>query len=268
MAHDGVGIFSTLTFAWHSLPDSELAAKAAMQGFIKRLRRWIDYYATQDDLARLPVTPAIRAGLSPGQFRFLGAVECGTHGTRRLHCHLNIFGLSPAMKFGGFTVRKLIKKSWQGRGFVQVKPFRPGAARYVAKYLLKSPRGRIHSKGSRGLGALGALAIPDLAAGHNPAAEDVDRRVTLPGGRFLFLDPYLADRLRRAVGFSAERIAALRLARLRASLDRCRDYVAGRWRAFSSMLGPIGPPPDPFRSAVSAELLNLMRVFNARVSVT
>lgn len=266
MAHDGVGIFLTLTFAWHSLPGGELAAKAAMQGFIKRLRRWIDYYATQEDLAGLRITPAMRAGLDPGQFRFLGAVERGSRG--RLHCHLNLFGLSPAMTFGGFTVRKLIKKSWQGRGFVQVKPFRPGAARYVAKYLLKSPAGRIHSKGSRGVGALGALAIPDLAAGHNPDAEDVDRRVTLPGGRFLFLDPYLADRLRRAVGFTSERIAALRLARVRASLDRCRTYVADRWRGLSSMLGPIGPPPDPFRSAVSAELLTIMRVFNTRVSVT
>lgn len=244
MAHDGVALFVTLTFAWHSLPDGEAATKAALQGFIKRLRRWIEYYATADDLARLPVSPANVAGLVAGRFRFLGAVERGSR-ARRLHGHLNLFGLSASMRFGGFTMRQLIEKAWQGRGFVRVKPFREGAARYVAKYVCKSAGGRLVSKGGpSGLGALGALALPSLAARHDAGAADVERKVLVTGARFLFLDSYLADRLRKVVGFSVERIANLRRARLREAVSRSREE---RWREVSADLGLCGPSPVEFR---------------------
>lgn len=244
-AHDGVGMLVTLTFAWHSLPDSEAEAKATVQGFIKRLRRWIEYYATREDLARLGVTAANAAGLVAGQFRFFGAIERGKRGTRRLHAHLNFFGLAPATKFGGFTMRKLIEKSWQGRGFVQVKPFRAGAARYVAKYVTKSPDTILFSKGGpSGLGALGAVALPSIAAGHDASAADIDRKVVTTGGRFFFLDKYLAERLRKLLGFTVERIADLARARLREAVARARER---RWREVSADLGLCGPAPVEFR---------------------
>lgn len=228
-AVNGLAVFLTLTFGWWSRLDDEAAVKAAMQGFVKRLRALIDDYATPEDLARFPVSPAMLAGLSPGHFRFLGAVERGSRGTRRLHGHVNLFGLSLDSSFGGVSLRRLIVKAWQGRGFVKAKPFRPGAARYVAKYLVKSASCRLMSKGGRsGLGGLGAPAVAALAATHQAGAADVERKVMMPAGHFVFLDRYLADRLRRAVGLSASQLAALSAARLRELVARtCRE----RWLA-------------------------------------
>lgn len=245
-AHGGRALFVTLTFSPLALPESEAAVRSALQGFVKRLRRWIEYHASPEDLAKVSLTPAMVAGLAAGQFRFLGAVERGSRGTRRLHGHLNLFGLAMSFRFGGFTMRELIEKSWRGQGFVKVKPFRHGAARYVAKYLLKCPGGRMMSKGGRsGLGGLGALAVPALAAAHDAAAVDVERKVMLPGARFVFLDRYLSDRLRRAVGFSAERIAELASERLRELVARSREL---RWRELhAELIGPVGPSPGAFR---------------------
>lgn len=259
-AHCGVGCFVTLTFAWHSLPESELAARAVVHDFLRRLRSWIADTGTPSDFARLRESPAISAGLKPGSFRFLAAIERGSRGTRRLHVHLNLFGLSPSMRFGGATVRRLIEKAWQGRGFSKIKRFRDGCARYVAKYLVKAGGRPMYSKGGHaGLGGLGALVVPCLAAEHDASARDVERRVSVAGGRFLFLDGYLADRLRRAVGFDAVRLAELRRERHGAAVQRFRSYVERRWREFWRDLGPLGPAPDPFRG-LSLAMLNVVRV--------
>lgn len=259
-AHCGVGSFVTLTFKPKCLPGSELEARAVVQDFIARLRSWIADTAAPSDFARLPVSPAHVAGLKPGSFRFLAAIERGSRGTRRLHVHVNLFGLSPSMRFGGATVRRLIEKSWQGRGFSKIKRFRDGCARYVAKYLVKAGGRPMYSKGGHaGLGGIGALIVPSLAAGHDASAADVERKVPVAGARYIFLDPYLADRLRRSVGFDSVRIAELRRERHCAAVQRFSFYLQRRWREFWRDLGPLGPAPDPFRG-MSLSLLNVLRV--------
>lgn len=233
-AHAGVAVFVTLTFGWWSLPDSDEGVKAAMQSFVKRLRRWIEFHATPEDLASIGMTPAMVAGAIAGQFRFLGVVERGSKSTRRLHAHLNLFGLSLDMRFGGLGLRRLIRKAWQGRGHVKARPFVAGDARYVAKYLLKCPLGRIMSKGGRGgLGGLGAPAIPALAAVHGPVGDggDVGSDFELEDGRRVRLDRYLVSRLRVAVGMSSRAIRLASARRLRAMVEACRD---ARWIELSA----------------------------------
>ena len=72
-------------------------------------------------------------------------------------------------------------------------------------------------------------AIAALYAGVIP--DDVSSEVALGGGRRGWLTTRLADRLRRLVGMSSERIAALRVARLGELVIASRER---RWRELSA----------------------------------
>lgn len=105
--------FITLTYEDRYLPENGDLDKRAFQLFIKRLRKEIE----------------------PSRIRYFGCGEYGeTYG--RPHYHAIIFGL-------GFNVetKRLLVKCWPF-GFVKVKAFSKGGAKYVTKYVTKAPLGR------------------------------------------------------------------------------------------------------------------------------
>lgn len=251
-AHGWRCAFLTLTYAEAFRPGDRAELKAHLRNFLKRLRRLIDYNLAAEDVEAAVVTPAMQAGFAFGRFRFFACFEYGEVSGRE-HFHLNLFGLSAETVIGGRTLSELVEAAWSfGRS--KVKPMLRGAARYVAKYLLKGvghgdvearlgPEFRTISNGGgrSGFGGIGAPAVPALAADHVPTelvteafavSGDVERKVAL-GNAFGFLDRYLSDRLRQAVGFSVAQIAALRLARLRELVARSRDE---RWRELTAEL--------------------------------
>lgn len=246
-AHDWRCTFATLTFASEFLPESVDELRAIMRGWLMRLRRSIDYRVTPEDADRASVTPAQEAGFVYGLFRYFAAVEHGSKGGR-VHVHVNLFGLLPGSPIGDATFGELIAATW-GRGRVDVRPLKRGGARYVAKYvgkaiaapereLVSSMEFRMVSNGGgrSGFGGLGSLALPAIAAGYaGSVPDDVSCAVALPGGRRGWLTTRLADRLRRLVGMSAERIAALRVARLGELVVSSRER---RWLELSAGLEP------------------------------
>lgn len=241
MSHDWRCSFVTLTYADPHLPGGRHLVPAHLSGWLKRLRFAISYNLLPDDHARAFVTPAMLAGCSYGTLRYFASGEYGL-ASGRPHYHANIFGLAPNSVIGDRTFAQLVKLAWPYGERVKVLPMQAGAARYVAKYVGKGldqasaprlhgrpPEFRRYSDGARSkpaLGSLGALAVPALIAGHDRAQPDVERTVALGRDRQVFLDRYLADRLRKAVGFSEERIADLASARLLALRDRS---VEQRW---------------------------------------
>lgn len=99
--------FITLTYENEYLPSGGRLHKPDMQKFLKRLRKRL------------------------GAFRYFAVGEYGENGTRRPHYHAIIFGLSSV----GLSSESL--SSIWGRGFVDLKPFTPGRAEYVANYTTK-----------------------------------------------------------------------------------------------------------------------------------
>lgn len=252
--------FLTLTYREACRPDDRATLKAHLREFFRQLRRALDYHLGPDDVGQVVSSPAMQAGFSFGRFRYFASFEYGELSGRE-HFHVNLFGLEPSSVIGGRTVAEWIEAKWSF-GRVRVLPMKRGAARYVAKYLLKAighddvearlgPEFRTISNGGgrSGFGGIGAPAVPALAAVHEATelvtepfavSGDVERKVAL-GNAFGFLDRYLADRLRKAVGFSLAQIAALRLARLRELVARSRD---ARWRELVAELGLDGASLD------------------------
>lgn len=238
---------ATLTFAPGSLPEGRCELRSTLRLFFVRLRRAIGYRVLPDDAASAGSTPAREAGFSFGRFRYFAAVEHGSKGGR-VHVHVNLFGLSPSDRIGGATLAELIDQAWPA-GLVDVRPLRPGGAGYAAKGLayvgkaISSPELEVPSLefrsvsnggGRSRLGGLGSLALPALAAEYSGCVpDDVSTVVPLAGGRRGFLTPRLADRLRRLVGLSSERIAALRLARLGELVSSSRER---RWSELSASI--------------------------------
>lgn len=246
-AHAWACSLATLTFAPGSLPESRAELRATLRLFFVRLRRAIGYRVSPDDAASAGSTPAREAGFSFGLFRYFAAVEHGSKGGR-VHVHVNVFGLSPGDSFGGATLAELIESTW-AVGRVDVRPLRPGRTGYAAKALayvgkaISSPELEVPSLefrtvskggGRSRLGGLGSLGLPALAAEYSGSVpDDVSTVVPLSGGRSGFLTTRLADRLRRLVGLSSERIAALRLARLGELVASSRER---RWLELSASI--------------------------------
>lgn len=254
-SHNWSATFGTLTYATAHRPRDRAELRSHLRAFFKRLRALINYNLQSGDVPSSP-TPAMVAGFSFGRFRYFAAMEYGEAGGRE-HFHFNLFGLSPEQRIGERSLPELIEAAWSF-GRVYIKPFREGAARYVAKYLLKAvgqqgdtearlgPEYRTMSNGggrSQSFGGIGAMALPELAASHDREADDVDRKVTIGNG-YGFLDRYLSDRLRVLVGFTVERIAVLRIARLRELVERSRER---RWRELNADLGVCFSSPAEFR---------------------
>ena len=243
----------TLTFSDDFLPGSRLEAEARLRSWFMRVRRTIDFHLRPEDAARVAMTPAREAGFAFGRFRYYLGAELGSRGGR-FHVHVNVFGLLPEDRIGERSFAEIVRATWSvdGRpiGRVDIRPLKPGGARYVAKYVGKAiaaPDLEMKSRGMEfqlvsngggrsGFGGLGSLALPAIAAGYSGSVpDDVSCAVALPGGRRGWLTTRLADRLRRLVGMTAERIAALRVARLGELVISSRER---RWLELSAGLEP------------------------------
>lgn len=102
--------FCTFTYRPEDLPASEVEAREQMQKFLKRLRRVFN---------------------TPGNIRYVAALEKGAMATKRYHWHAILYGLR-------FTAnnRDILERAWS-HGFIQWKPSTPGRMAYVLKYVIK-----------------------------------------------------------------------------------------------------------------------------------
>lgn len=107
--------FVTLTYDEEHHPSSGSLDKSELQGFVKRLRRALEYRGH----------PPIRY------------FACGEYGDRtfRPHYHLVIFGLAPST-----WSEEIIHAAWN-RGFVKCDLLNRARSAYVAKYVTKKVRG-------------------------------------------------------------------------------------------------------------------------------
>lgn len=109
MAQYAENTFITLTYAPENIPAEGSLHKAQLSGFIKRLRRRVEYEVGQT-------------------FRFFACGEYGSR-TNRAHYHAILFGV-------GTWIRPMVTACWPF-GFVQVTQCDGGVGNYVSGYCVK-----------------------------------------------------------------------------------------------------------------------------------
>lgn len=101
--------------------------------------------------------------LSAHNFKYLAVGEYGGDGQifDRPHIHLLFFGLDFAV------CKKIIAKSWQGKGIVKVLPILNGGIQYVLKYLDKQLFGDLAVKKYDQNGLQRPFQVHSLGLGNN-----------------------------------------------------------------------------------------------------
>lgn len=145
--------FVTLTYSDDSLPVDSSLVKNHIQGFLKRLRFYVE----------------------PRVLRFFAVGEYGSQ-KERPHYHLIIFGLSP-------TEGNLVQKAWT-KGFMYMGTVEPKSVQYVCGYVLKNMRSK-HDRRLQGRIPEFSLASRRPGIGHGAVKRIVGAYQTQSGARAL-----------------------------------------------------------------------------------
>lgn len=129
------GAFVTLTYDDYHIVDNLVINKNGLEATLNKndLKRYL-WRLKKNIKNKMPDNL-----LSAHNFKYLAVGEYGGDGQifDRPHIHLLLFGLDFAL------CKKIIAKSWQGRGIVKVLPILNGGIHYVLKYLDKQLFGNL-----------------------------------------------------------------------------------------------------------------------------
>jgi len=122
--------FITLTYDDDNYPKDGSISKEEVQKFMKRLRRYVEYYYTH-----LPANRSVSKDVIP-KLKYFAVGEYGSR-TGRAHYHLILYGFDSALH----PVEYFIDKAWT-KGFTRVDMPKSKdvskAIRYLTKYITKS----------------------------------------------------------------------------------------------------------------------------------